>query len=127
MVNSLVLPNVTLAGIVRDEMMNPAGGIVDYIHSALPFVEEAVIVDTGSVDGTRQALTKLKRKYPQLKVFDTVFIGYAEARNFNIQLIEPGRKVLVLDADERLTRDDFKEIREELEHNDRPFYRFEFI
>ena len=49
-----VLPNTSLCAIVRDEMMNPAGGIADFVDSTVPFVEQAVIVDTGSLDGTRQ-------------------------------------------------------------------------
>ena len=44
------LPNTSLCAIVRDEVINPAGEIADFLETILPFVEEAVVVDTGSID-----------------------------------------------------------------------------
>ena len=46
---NIVLNNVTLVAIVRDEMINPAGGIEDFVNLAVPFVEKAVIVYTRSI------------------------------------------------------------------------------
>ncbi len=97
----IVLPDVSLAAIVRDEMMNPAGGIIDFVECTVPHVEEAVIVDTGSVDGTREVLEKLQARYPHLKVFDHPFQDYADARNHSLQQVRT-KYALVLDADERL-------------------------
>ena len=102
----IILPDVSLAAIVRDELMNPAGGIVDFVHSTVPFVEEAVIVDTGSKDGTRPALEELQIRYPQLRVFDREFDDYASSRNFSLAQVRT-KSVLVLDADERLRAEDF--------------------
>ena len=126
MVSSSVLP-VSLAAIVRDEMMNPAGGIVDFVDSTVPFVEDAVIVDTGSVDGTREALEKLTMKYPHLRVLDTIFKDYAHARNESLKPIDEGRKVLVLDADERLTKEDFRIVKRELQQTSSDFYTFDIL
>jgi len=105
----IILPDTSLCAIVRDEMMNPAGGIFDFVESTMPFVEYGVIVDTGSVDGTRETLEQLSGKYPNLKIFDRKFDGYATSRNFSLGKV--GTKMaLVLDADERLTSGDFKKL-----------------
>nr|MBP7708770.1 hypothetical protein [Candidatus Pacearchaeota archaeon] len=52
-----ILPDTSLCAIVRDEIINPAqlpgkSGIRSFVESHVPYVEQAVIVDTGSVDGT---------------------------------------------------------------------------
>lgn len=97
--------------------MNPAGGIVDFIESTVPYVEEAVIVDTGSLDGTREILEELKEKYPNLRIFDREFKGYADARNNSVARARTDR-VLVLDADERLTKKDFAQLEEDIKTTD---------
>ncbi len=66
-----ILPETSLCAIVRAEMMNPSGGIVNFLESTVPFVEEAIIVDTESIDGTRDALEKFKRKFSNLRVYIT--------------------------------------------------------
>lgn len=105
-----VLKGVTLAAIVRDEMINLAGGVVDFVERTVPFVERAVILDTGSRDGTREALEKLESTYSHLKVFDREFDGnYSKSRNFSLENVNTDY-TLVLDCDERLTRKDFSEI-----------------
>jgi len=108
-----MLKNTSLCAIVRDEKMNPAGGIADFIDCTMPFVEQGVIVDTGSLDGTREILEEMSAKYPNLKIFDAKFEGYAQARNVSLEKAET-KYVLVLDADERLDKEDFKEIGEEI-------------
>ena len=105
------LSDVCLCAIVRDEMMNPAGGIVDFLDCTVPFVESAVVVDTASRDRTRELLEEAKRKYPNLAVYDHRFKGFANARNYSLK---KGRKfskcALVLDADERLFEKDFEQL-----------------
>jgi glycosyltransferase involved in cell wall biosynthesis len=96
------LYNTSLCSIVRDEIMNPAGGIERFVHSHVPFVEEAIIVDTGSKDGTREILEKLKGIYDNLKVIDLPFEGYAETRNRALSYVNK-KNVLILDADELIT------------------------
>jgi glycosyltransferase involved in cell wall biosynthesis len=107
MKTSIILPNVTLAAIVRDEKMNPAGGIEDFIHCHIPFVGAGVFVDTGSLDGTREVLEEMKGVYPNLQVHDHEFRGFADARNYSLHHVQTPY-VLVLDADERLSEWDFK-------------------
>ncbi|MFA5175888.1 MAG: glycosyltransferase [Candidatus Nanoarchaeia archaeon] len=99
----LVLKNVSLCSIVRDEMMNPAGGIIDFIECIVPYVEKAVIVDTGSLDRTKHILEESAKKYPNLKIFDKQFEDYASSRNFSLSKVET-KIALVLDADERIFR-----------------------
>ncbi len=122
----IILPDTSLCAIVRDELNNAAWGIIDFVDSTLPYVEAAVIVDTGSEDGTREALEELKAKYPNLEVLDLKFQGFAHARNFSLDHCKT-RRALVLDADERFTRDDFGVLAEEISATDREFHSFEFL
>lgn len=105
-----VLPKTTLCTIVRDELMNPAGGIKRFLESHVPYVEQAVIVDTGSADGTKEELNKLKEDFPQMKLYDYQFDNYADARNYSLSQVETPF-VFVLDADELVTQEGFNEIR----------------
>ncbi len=96
-----VFPDTTLAMIVRDELMNPAGGLLPMLEHHLPYFSDAVVLDTGSVDGTRQLLEHLQSKYHQLRVYDARFEGYGPARNRAKGEIETTYSFW-LDADERL-------------------------
>ena len=122
---SAVLQDTTLCAIVRDEMMNPAGGIVRFVNMALPHVEAGVIVDTGSIDGTREALEELSARYPHLRVFDLKFQDYAQSRNYSLGEVQT-RRALVLDADEVITGDDFETLRAFLEEPTCKGYSFYF-
>ncbi len=97
----IILPDTTLCAIVRDEMFNPAGGIKDFVNSIVPFVEQAVIVDTGSEDGTREVLEELEAQYPNLKIYDHEFNGFGPSRNFSLRQVQT-KRALILDADERI-------------------------
>ncbi len=97
--NDIVLPDTSLCAIVRDEVMNPAGGILRFLRSVVPHVEEAIIVDTGSEDGTLDLLEEAEAEFCSLKVSRELFKGYPHARN--LSLVGATKKwVLVLDADE---------------------------
>ncbi|MDD5649898.1 MAG: glycosyltransferase [Candidatus Nanoarchaeia archaeon] len=106
---NIVLPNTSLCSIVRDELMNPAGGIKDFIECIVPYVEQAVIVDTGSLDGTREILEELKSIYPNLQIYDRKFDNFADSRNYSLSKIET-EKALVLDADERIFSEDIEKL-----------------
>lgn len=113
--NNLVLENVTLAAIVRDEMINLAGGVVDFVNRTVPHVERAVILDTGSRDGTYETLLELERKHGNLEVGQISFEnGYGPARNETLARVATDY-AFVLDADERLTKRDFTRLKEEVE------------
>ena len=105
--NHAILPETTLAAIVRDEMMNPAGGVERFLRAALPHVEAAVVVDTGSVDGTCDVLSDLTKEYSHLKVYHRKWDNFAPSRNFSLSKVET-KRVLVLDADELITHADYK-------------------
>lgn len=117
------LKNITLCAIVRDELMNPAGGINDFVELTAPYVEQAIIVDTGSKDGTREALEELEKEHPNLKIVDHRWNGYADARNVSITHAQTDF-CLVLDADERLFQNDFEAMNElwEDQQSDFGFY-----
>lgn len=125
-----VLLDTSLCAIVRDEKMNPAGGIARFIDSHVPYVEEAVIVDTGSIDGTREVLEEFQSKYPNLRVYDTKFKGYANARNFSLTQVKT-KRALVLDADELLThktpQNDFEVLKHCIKAGQADGYNFNFI
>jgi glycosyltransferase involved in cell wall biosynthesis len=121
----IILPDVSLAAIVRDEIMNPAGGIVDFVESTVPFVERAVIVDTGSKDGTREALEELQSQYPHLVVLDRPFDDYATSRNFSLQNVK-SKYAFVLDADERIKSEDFARLARIMRDCPKEGYNFRF-
>ncbi|MDP3989829.1 MAG: glycosyltransferase [archaeon] len=97
----VIIPKTTLSMIVRDEIMNPAGGLLPMLEKHLPLVEEAVVVDTGSLDGTRQLLEYFQALYPHLRVYDHQFDGYTKSREFARKKANT-RYLLCLDADEVL-------------------------
>lgn len=104
-----VLNDVSLCAIVRDEIMNPAGGIEDFIRCTIPYVEAAIVLDTGSKDGTWEKLQELQREYPRMEIFQEQFTDYAGMRNLALGRVKTSM-VLVLDADERLFPEDFREL-----------------
>ncbi|MBR9675697.1 glycosyltransferase [Candidatus Woesearchaeota archaeon] len=106
----IVLPDTSLCAIVKDELMNPAGGIRDFIETTAPFVERAIILDTGSTDGTFEELEDLRRKHSNLEVVEgSWYNDFGMARNQALEHVETSN-VLVLDADERIRKEDFKKL-----------------
>lgn len=122
-----MIKNTTLVSIVRDERMNCAGGIGLWVHSHLPYVEKSIVIDTGSIDGTREELESLKTSYPNLEVLDHKWVDYADARNRYLREAKTQR-VLVLDADELLTPEDFLHLAPIIDkHPKGAVFGFEFI
>jgi len=126
------LKNTALAAIVKDEIQNPAGGIVRWLDSTLPYVEQAVIVYTGSIDGTREVLEEYAGKYSHLQVHDHKWKGFGDARNFSLSKAK-AEKVLVLDADELVTNQErntekaFHELIDFVEREEYEGYNFDFF
>lgn len=124
MANS-TLEDTTLATIVRDEFMNPAGGVELWLRCTLPHVPQAVVVDTGSVDGTRDVLADLSKEFPHLRVYDHKFDGFAKSRNVSLSHVRTPW-VLIQDADELLEPEDFTRLQEFRRENPAWGYEFTF-
>lgn len=106
-----VLKDTSLCAIVRDEKMNPAGGVERFLRCHLPYVEEAVVLDTGSTDGTREILDQMAKEFSHLKVFDAKFEGFAQARNLSLGNVRT-KWALVLDVDELIEPTSFNYLSE---------------
>lgn len=119
-----VLKDTSLCAIVRDEMFNPAGGVEDFIACTLPFVKEGVVLDTGSKDRTFSTLKKLQKKFKNLRVYSKEMPGYASPRNYAMAKVDT-KRVLILDADERLTPIDFEVIDEYMQKFPAEGYEFQ--
>ncbi len=94
-------PNLTLAVIVKNEA-ELLDGLLRH-HQDL--FDEAVVVDTGSLDDSRQVALEAGAR-----VFDFPWQDdFAAARNHGLQQSK-GRWILQLDCDERIDPDDFQKI-----------------
>jgi FkbM family methyltransferase len=94
---NVVRPTITLCMIVRDEANSLAGAL----ESVKGFVDEIVVVDTGSVDETRD----IARVFGAT-VFEFVWNdNFSDARNEALSKAE-GDWILVLDADEQISPSD---------------------
>ena len=92
---------------------NEAENIADCLEG-LSFVDEIVVVDSGSEDDT----VKIARRFTK-RVFVTEWKGYAGTKQFALERTT-GEWVLWIDADERVTPELAGEIRRVVEE-DRPF------
>ncbi|TXS90739.1 glycosyltransferase [Parahaliea maris] len=94
---------LSLCMIVRDE----AFFLRDCLAAAAPHVDEMVVVDTGSSDATPD----IAREFGARLFHYTWHDDYAAARNFSLQQAT-GDWILVLDADELITAQDYRKLRE---------------
>ncbi len=122
----LILPDTSLCMIVRDELMNPAGGLELFLKCHAQFFDEVVIVDTGSKDGTREFLEEAVSKFSNLKVLDQKWQGYANARNHSIEKATQ-KYVLNLDADELIEPKDFENLKIIMPETNSKYYKFCFL
>lgn len=83
-------PRVSLSMIVKDEIAH----LERCLDSIAPFVDELVIVDTGSRDGTWELVQQRADVCEQIE-----WSGFADARNRCLELCS-GEYILVVDADE---------------------------
>src|SRR3972149_5420178 len=88
-------PSVSLCMIVKNEETY----LADSLKSAKPFVDEIIVVDTGSTDSTVEIAQAFGAKVVHFPWRD----DFAAARNESLRHAT-GDWVLVMDADERLTQ-----------------------
>ncbi|MFT4326560.1 MAG: glycosyltransferase [Candidatus Woesearchaeota archaeon] len=119
-----MLKDTTLIAIVRDEEHNAAHGISLWLDATLPFVEKAIIADTGSIDNTLEILKSAQSKYPHVSVFQIPFESFTQARNYTLQKVKTTR-AFVLDADELLLPEEYQRLQAhitEVPHEGYAFY-----
>lgn len=93
---------ISLAMIVKNEEKY----LKRCLDSVKSLVDEMIVVDTGSTDGTLAIL----QAYPQVKVFHTNWENdFSKARNFSLEQCT-GDYVLVVDADEYVVRGKRKDL-----------------
>ena len=75
------------------------------LKSSLPFVDEIIIVDTGSTDKTKE----IARKFTD-KIYDFVWVDdFSKARNYALSKAH-GKYLFWLDADDVITEDNLKKL-----------------
>ena len=101
-VNSSGMSTLSLCMIVKDEEYH----LGECLEMARPFVDEVVVVDTGSTDNTPQIIDRHADVRGEFEWVD----DFAAARNASLELASSDW-VLVLDADERIDPAGFSAIR----------------
>ena len=91
------IPSISLCMIVKNE----EEWLQRCLDSVKGFVDEIIIVDTGSTDNTKEIAEKFRAKLFDFKWTD----NFAEARNFSISKAT-GSWILWLDADETIAKKD---------------------
>ncbi|MBN2881238.1 glycosyltransferase [Candidatus Woesearchaeota archaeon] len=110
------LKDTTLATITWNSVQNSAGGIELYVDSHAPYVEEVLIYDTGSTDGTLDVLEKLQNRHSNLEIMTTTESkGFATWRNDLIENTKTGA-ILMLDDDELITPENIKLLHAYINH-----------
>jgi len=89
---------ISLCMIVKNEEKN----IVNCLDRALKVVDEAIVVDTGSIDNTMKLLIDNYGENEKVKVIEYEWENdFSKARNKSLEYVT-GDWILVLDADERI-------------------------
>jgi len=99
---------VSLCMIIKNEISN----IENLMQDVCPVIEQVVVVDTGSTDGTLEKLKELKLQYPSLEIhhFDWVE-HFSKARNYSFSFAK-NDWVFWLDGDDRVDSTKLKEFKD---------------
>ena len=83
---------------------NEIGQVERTIKSLRNSVNNMVVLDTGSTDGTQEFVKKLAQRYNiQLKIYEESFIDFSTSRNRLLDLARPeGHFLLMMDANDEL-------------------------
>lgn len=101
--------SISLCMIVRNEETN----ICKCLMSALPVVHEIIVVDTGSTDRTLKLAMVYGAKVLHYKWDE----DFSHARNLSLEHAK-GKWILILDADEVISQQDYDIIRESVKERD---------
>lgn len=107
-------PLLSVAMIVKDE----ENEIAECLDNALQFADEIWVVDTGSSDRTVEIAKEKGVKVTSIEWED----DFSKARNKSLELCT-GKWIFVLDADERVSRDDGNKLRTLAEQDESKVYR----
>jgi glycosyltransferase involved in cell wall biosynthesis len=98
---------------------NEEKNIEDCVRS-VSFADEIILIDSGSIDQTREIAEKLRVKF----IYHPMDEGFAGQRNFALEQTK-AEWVLFLDADERITPELAREIKAIVEKNEQ--YAYEIL
>lgn len=78
------------------------------LDSVVDLVDEMIVVDTGSTDGTMDILRRKRGEFaiglaPELQLFEIEWTGFADARNYSMDRAS-GDYILILDSDEYISK-----------------------
>ena len=108
--------SISLCMIVKNEEKN----LSQLLPTIKEYVDEIIIVDTGSADNTKEIAKKHTNK-----IFDFEWTqDFSEARNFSISKATK-EWILILDADERISEEDLKKIKLLTQNKEVTAYKFE--
>jgi glycosyltransferase involved in cell wall biosynthesis len=108
--------SISLCMIVKNEEKN----LSELLPSIKDFVDEIIIVDTGSTDKTKEEAKRYTNK-----IFDFVWTDdFSTARNFSLTKATK-EWILILDADERISEKDLKKLKELTPNKEVIAYKFE--
>lgn len=102
------MPTISLCMIVKNEELH----LQKCLESVKGLVDEIVIVDTGSIERTKEIAKKSGAKVVEFEWSD----DFAAARNVSLQHAT-GDWILVLDADETLSKKDHEKIKQYVREN----------
>lgn len=94
----------------------------EFLFSIRDFVDEIIVVDTGSTDNSKDIALKFTSKVYDFKWND----DFAAARNFSISKAK-GDWILVLDPDEVIDEKDLVKIKKIIEKDDKDFLGYRLI
>ncbi|MFZ7125417.1 MAG: glycosyltransferase [Desulfobacterales bacterium] len=111
-------PSVSLCMIVKDEEKH----LSRCLASLKPIVDEIIVVDTGSTDSTKHIASIFGAK-----VFDFKWNNdFAAARNYSLQKAT-GDWILVMDADEVISKKDYGSFRSIIQGSKLPFPAYSIV
>lgn len=99
---------VSLCMIVKNEIAN----LENLLNDVCPVLEQVVLVDTGSTDGTVGLIKKLQEQYSNLELFHYIWTDdFSAARNYSFSKANH-EWVFWLDGDDRINSSDLKKFKD---------------